>query len=168
MSERMFKQPSVMTAQKHFSMAPQADVPRSRFDRSHGHKTTYDAGYLVPVYVDEALPGDTFDVRVTQFARLATPSKPVMDNIYNDIHFFFVPNRLLWDHWENFMGERDDPADDPSVYTVPTITVGLNGAIVSPGGLLNYFGIPYRGLANTVTINSLPLRAYALIYTYGS
>ena len=93
MAERMFKQPSVMTAQKHFSQAPQADIPRSRFDRSHGHKTTYDAGFLVPVYLDEVLPGDTFDVRVTQFARLATPLKPVMDNIYNDIHFFFVPNR---------------------------------------------------------------------------
>lgn len=161
MSERMFKQPSVMTAQKHFSMAPQADVPRSRFDRSHGHKTTYDAGYLVPVYLDEVLPGDTFSVGVTQFARLATPLKPVMDNIYNDIHFFFVPNRLLWDHWENFMGERDDPDDDPSVYTVPQTTLNLNGNL---GRLQSYFGMPVKTSTVNVSVSALPFRAYALIY----
>ena len=91
MKERKFVQPSVMSAQNHFSQVPRADIQRSKFDRSHGHKTTFDAGKLVPIFLDEVLPGDTFTMSATVFSRLATPLKPVMDNIYQDLHFFFDP-----------------------------------------------------------------------------
>lgn len=111
MRERIFQQPSVMTAQQHFSQVPSAEIPRSRFDRSHDLKTTFDAGELVPVFVDEVLPGDTFDMESTAFARLATPLKPIMDNLYLDTHFWFVPYRLLWQNWERFCGERVTPDD---------------------------------------------------------
>ena len=99
-------QPSVMNAQQHFSKVPAAEIQRSRFDRSHAYKSTFDAGRLIPFFVDEVLPGDTFSIHSTSFARLATPLKPVMDNMYLDTHFFFVPYRLVWDHWQEFMGER--------------------------------------------------------------
>ena len=120
--EKPFNQPSVMTAQQHFSGAPRADVPRSKFDRSHGHKTTFDAGYLVPVFLDEYLPGDTFNMSATAFARLATPLKPFMDNLYLDLHFWAVPNRLLWSNWKKFMGEKSNPSDS-TVYSFP-VTIG--------------------------------------------
>lgn len=104
---KMHTRPSVM---KHtFSEVPRAEIPRSTFDRSHGHKTTFDAGYLVPVYVDEALPGDTFKVNMTGFARLATPIFPIMDNMFMDTHFFAVPIRLVWDNWAKFNGEQTGP-----------------------------------------------------------
>ena len=153
-----------MTSQAHFAGVPKSEIQRSRFDRSHAHKTTFDAGYLVPVYVDEVLPGDTFNMNATAFARLATPLKPIMDNLYLDMQFFFVPYRLVWDNWQAFMGERRNPDDDPSVYDVPQLSFPLNVSRVQPGGILNYFGIPYRGLAGSVSVNALPLRAYNLIY----
>ena len=119
MSEKYFEQPSVMTAQDHFSRVPKAEIERSRFDRSSGLKTTYDAGNLTPVFLDEVLPGDTYHMKATLFSRLATPLKPVMDNAFQDVHFFFVPSRLVWDHWVNFMGERANLADDPKDYSIP-------------------------------------------------
>jgi len=162
---KQFRQPSVMTSQAHFAGVPKSEIQRSRFDRSHAHKTTFDAGYLVPVYVDEVLPGDTFDMNATAFARLATPLKPIMDNLYLDMQFFFVPYRLVWDNWEAFMGERRNPDDDPTIYTVPQITpLPLNHSLLNPGGILNYMGVPYRASANTVSLSALPLRAYALIF----
>ena len=87
-----------------FSMIPRADIPRSSFQRESTHKTTFDAGYLVPVYVDEVLPGDTFKLDMTAFVRLATPIAPIMDNLHLDSFFFFVPNRLIWNNWQKFMG----------------------------------------------------------------
>lgn len=165
MGDKKFTQPSVMTAQKHFSQVPYADVPRSKFDRSHAYKTTMDAGYLVPVMVDEVIPGDTFKVNATAFGRLATPLKPIMDNIYLDLHYFFVPYRLVWDNWQKFMGERDNPDDDPSVYTVPQQTLNLNSnPTCQPGGLYNYLGIPYKSASTSMTVSALPARAYTLIY----
>ena len=121
MKEKYFQQPSVMNATQHFSQVPSAEFQRSRFDRSHAMKTTFDAGKLIPVFVDEVLPGDTFNLETTAFARLATPLKPVMDNMYLDIHFFFVPYRLVWDNWQKFMGERPTPDFDPNTLSVPTI-----------------------------------------------
>ena len=138
MSDKIFRQPSVMTAQQHFSMVPSAEVERSRFDRSHAHKTTFDAGKLIPVFVDEVMPGDTHTMSVTQFARLATPLHPIMDNLYMDTHFWFVPMRLLWDHWVNFMGERDEPDDDPNDYSIPQCTVTLGQ--IEPASMLGYLG----------------------------
>ena len=107
---------SVMTHQ--FSQVPRADIPRSRFDRSHGFKTTMNAGYLVPFYVDEALPGDTFAARMTAFMRLATPLHPFMDNMFVDVFFFAIPNRLVWNNWQKFNGEQTNPGDSTS-YLIP-------------------------------------------------
>lgn len=146
------------STQKHFSQVPRADIQRSKFDRSHGYKTTFDAGHLVPCFVDEVLPGDTFDIRANLFARLATPLKPVMDNIFLDLHFWFVPYRLLWTEFQQFMGERIDLNDDPNLYSVPQIDVNL----ASSNQLQNYFGLP-KG-TGTVSVSALPFRAYNLIY----
>ena len=89
-----------------FSNVPNVEIPRSSFNRSHGYKTTFDAGWLVPVFVDEALPGDTFNLNMTAFARLATPIFPIMDNLMMDTFFFAVPMRLIWDNWQKFNGEQ--------------------------------------------------------------
>ena len=101
-----------------FSQVPVADIQRSSFDRSHGFKTTFNAGYLVPIFCDEVLPGDTFNLHLSAFARLATPIKPFMDNLYFDTFFFFVPNRLVWTHWPHFNGQQDNPGDS-TAYTIP-------------------------------------------------
>ena len=108
-----------------FDKVPSINIERSTFDRSHGIKTTFDAGYLVPIFVDEALPGDTFNLRMNAFARLATPIKPIMDNLYLDTFFFAVPIRLIWDNWEKFNGAQDAPADSIS-FTVPQIAMPAN------------------------------------------
>ena len=94
--------PSVMSHD--FSKVPQAEIPRSSFDRSHGYKTTFDTGYIVPIFVDEALPGDTMFLTMSSFARLSTPLKPVMDNMYLDVFFFAVPIRILWANFKKFIG----------------------------------------------------------------
>lgn len=150
--------PSVMSHS--FSQVPSAEIPRASFDRSHGNKSTFDAGYLVPIYVDEALPGDTFNLNMTAFARLATPLKPVMDNMFLDTFFFAVPNRLLWDNWERFNGSQDNP-DDSTDFLIPRIT-GPGGAGYTAGSLSDYMGIPtgVPGLRH----NALHHRAYNLIF----
>lgn len=108
-----------------FSDAPAMYMRRTKFDRSHVYKTTFDAGKLIPVFVDEVLPGDTTRMSINYFARLATPIKPIMDNIYLDWFFFFVPNRLVWEHWQNFCFEQEDP-DDSTDYVIPTASVGMS------------------------------------------
>lgn len=158
----MFRNKSVNVHQ--FAMIPRADVPRSSFRIQKTHKTTFDAGYLVPVYVDEVLPGDTFRLNMTAFARLATPLFPVMDNLYLDSFFFFVPNRLLWDKWKKFMGEQNSPGDSID-YTVPQLVSPVGGFTV--GSLFDYFGLPTVGQVDagaTVSVNCLPLRAYNFIF----
>lgn len=147
------------SSQAHFAKVPNAEIQRSSFDRSHNHKTTFDIGTLVPVYVDEALPGDTFNLNMSSFARLATPIKPIMDNMYMDSFFFAVPIRLLWDNWQKFNGEQSNPGDSTD-YLIPTLTC-LDGGF-TPGGLADYFGVPTG--VNNVEINSLWHRAYYLIY----
>ena len=94
---------SGMISAHNFARAPQVDIPRSVFNRSHGYKTTFNEGYLVPVFLDEALPGDSFTLNMTAFARMATPLFPIMDNLWFDSFFFAVPIRLLWDNWEKFI-----------------------------------------------------------------
>lgn len=159
---KMGNLPSVM---KHdFSMVPKADIPRSSFDRSHGYKTTFDSGYLVPFFFDEALPGDTFSLSVSTFTRLSTPLKPIMDNMYLDVFFFAVPIRILWTNFKKFMGEQTNPGDSIS-YLVPTITSPAGGPAV--GSLSDYLGIPTAGQitgTDTITFNALHHRAYNLIY----
>lgn len=147
-----------------FSMVPRADIPRSAFNIQKAHKTTFDSGYLVPVYVDEVLPGDTFNLRMTAFARLATPIYPVMDNLHLDVFFFFIPNRLVWNNWQRFMGEQEDP-DDSTSYVIPQITSPVGGWPV--GSIQDHMGLPTVGqvaAGEDVTHSSLFLRAYNLVY----
>lgn len=142
-------------------MIPQAEIPRSVFNRSCGRKTTFDAGYLVPVFVDEMLPGDTFNLKMSAFARLATPIVPFMDNMYLDTFFFFVPNRLVWQNWKKFNGEQTNPGDSTS-YVVPTTTSpAVTGWVV--GDLAETMGLPI-GVAGLAGVNVLPMRAYNLIW----
>ena len=99
-----------------FAETPRAQIPRSSFNRSCGYKTTFDADYLIPVFVDDVVPGDTFNCKMNFFARLATPLYPIMDNLYLDSFFFFVPYRLIWDNWEKMHGAQDNPADSIDFY----------------------------------------------------
>lgn len=141
-----------------FSQIPSTDIQRSVFDRSHTHKTTFDAGYLVPFYLDEVLPGDSFKISATTFARLNTPIVPFMDNLYLDTFFFYVPTRLLWSHWKNFNGEQKNPGDSVD-FIIPTFKKGTTFAADSLG---DHFGLP-TGVALD-NVNCLPFRAYNLIY----
>ena len=148
-----------------FSDAPAMYMRRTKFDRSHVYKTTFDSGKLIPVFVDEVLPGDTCRLSVRYFSRLATPVKPIMDNIYLDWFFFFVPNRLVWNHWQNFCFEQEDP-DDSTDYVCPTTSlVGkTDDTLHGLGTLWDYFGLP-TGLSNTISgINALPFRGVYLIW----
>lgn len=149
---------SVMT--HNFSQIPTADIQRSSFDRSHGVKTTFDAGKLIPILVDEALPGDTFKLNMTAFARLATPIHPIMDNMYMDTHFFSVPIRLIWDNWQKFNGEQIDPGDSID-YLIPTITSpAIDG--YAEGSMFDYFGIPTK--VPDLEHSALWNRAYNLVW----
>lgn len=148
-----------------FSMIPRAEIPRSKFNAQKTLKTAFDAGYLVPIFVDEVLPGDSFNCRMTAFTRLATPLFPVMDNMYLDTFFFFVPNRLVWSNWQRFMGERDPNPDSSIDYTIPTMTSPTGGYAVN--SLQDYMGLPTAGQvdsASTVTHSALFTRCYNLIY----
>lgn len=142
-----------------FSQVPEADIPRSSFDRSHGVKTTFDAGYLVPIYVDEALPGDTFHCTMSMFGRLATPLHPFMDNMFVDVFFFAVPIRLVWNNFQKFMGEQANPGDSTS-YLVPTITSPAGG--YGEQSIYDYMGLPTK--IASMPHSALHLRAYNLIY----
>lgn len=150
----------VQSVMRHaFSQVPKAQIQRSTFDRSHGFKTTFDSGYLVPIFVDEALPGDTFRCNVTTFARMSTPLHPIMDNMFADVFFFGVANRLVWTHFVNFFGEQANPTDSTS-FLVPTATSPVGG--YSNGSLQDQMGIP-PGIAG-ITHNNLHMRAYNLIW----
>ena len=157
---------------KQFVEVPHADIQRSTFDRSFGHKTTFDAGELIPIYSDEMLPGDTFSCNLTAFARLATPIHPTMDNAFMDTHFFSVPLRLIWNDFEEFMGEtktytasgsaRLDETPDFTVAApvAPTITAGVSGE--AEGSLADYLGVPTKQAG--LIFSALWHRAYTLIW----
>jgi len=149
-----------MTAGQLQSQVPRADINRSTFNRSHGLKTTFDCDKLVPILVDEVLPGDTHKLNTNIFARLATPINPIMDNMYLDTFYFFVPMRLVWDNYAKFFGEQVDPGDSTD-YVIPARTVASNGSIIQSGKLGDYFGLP---IEKQQTFNILPFRAYYLIY----
>lgn len=143
-----------------FSQVPTAQIPRSKFNRSHGLKTTFDSGYLVPIFVDEVLPGDTFSMDCTLFARVATLISPIMDNMYMDTFWFFVPERLLFDHFENMCGQQDNPTDSTD-YLFPTVK-SPTGTGFEVGSIADYFGLP-TGVPN-LEVRAEPFRAYNLIY----
>jgi hypothetical protein len=147
-----------------FTMIPKADIPRSSFDCQSTHKTTFNANDLIPVYVDEVLPGDTFKLNMTAFARLATPLYPIMDNMVLDSFFFFVPNRLIWSNWQKFMGQQTNPNDSIS-YVVPQQVSPTGGYAI--GSLQDYMGLPTVGqvtAGQTVSHCAFWPRAYNLIW----
>ena len=153
----------------HFSKNPQVDIQRSRFDRSHSVKLSGNVGDLIPFYCDEVLPGDTFQIDTSKLVRLQTLVTPVMDNIYLDTYYFFVPCRLVWEHWRELMGENTSAPWFPDVeYSVPQVTSPLPSAGGSSesgwaeGTIADYMGIP-PGVSG-LSISALPFRAYALIY----
>jgi hypothetical protein len=146
-----------------FSDAPAMYMKRTKFDRSHVYKTTFNSGKLIPVFIDEVLPGDTARMSVNYFARLATPIKPIMDNIYLDWFFFFVPNRLVWEHWQNFCFEQEDP-DDSTDYVIPTVSATGNSENAYIGSLWDYFGLPVNTSGNLSGISALPFRGVYLIW----
>jgi hypothetical protein len=151
---------NIRVNQSHFAMIPQANIRRSVFDRSHVYKTTFNEGQLIPYFVDEVIPGDTFTLNPVEFCRLATPVVPFMDNIYIESFFFFVPARLVYDKWVNLCGEQENP-EDSTDYLVPTVS--LTGDMTNK--LPDYMGIACAtGTFNNVSVNCLPFRSYWLIW----
>nr|QJB19885.1 MAG: major capsid protein [Microvirus sp.] len=147
-------------SQHSFAQIPDVKMTRSQFDRSFTIKDTFDFDYLIPIFVDEIIPGDTCNLSLNTFARLATQKVPIMDNMYIDFFFFFVPNRLVWENWERFNGAQDDPTDSTD-FIIPTLpTTAVTGVDVNT--IYDKFGIP-TGVPD-LDINSLPFRAYNLIW----
>ncbi|ALS03465.1 VP1 [Gokushovirus WZ-2015a] len=147
--------------ESHFSLNPHVDISRSRFDRSASVKTSFNVGDIVPFYVEEVLPGDTFQVKSSKVVRMQTLLTPMMDNVYLDTYYFFVPNRLVWQHWKEFCGENTESAWIPETeYNIPQlVSPATDGWKV--GSIADYFGIP-TGVPG-LSVNALPFRAYALI-----
>lgn len=151
---------NIRVNQSHFAMIPQANIRRSVFDRSHVYKTTFNEGQLIPYFVDEVIPGDTFTLNPVEFCRLATPVVPFMDNIYIESFFFFVPSRLVYDKWVNLCGEQENP-EDSTDYLVPTVS--LTGDMTNK--LPDYMGIACAsGTFNNISVNCLPFRCYWTIW----
>lgn len=146
-----------------YSMIPSASIPRSKFITRHTHKTTFQTGYLIPIMIEEVLPGDIHEGHVQIFARLATLIFPIMDNVWLETFFFFTPNRIVWTNWKRMMGERINPSDSIS-YTVPLTSSPVNGFAVC--SIYDYFGLPTVGQmpGGTVYANALPFRMYNLIW----
>lgn len=155
-----------------FNQVPRLDITRSRFKRRQDVKLTMNAGQLIPFYVDEVLPGDTFSIDQAAIIRMTTPIFPVMDNCYMDIYYFFAPNRILWKNWKRFMGENDTgPWTQMQEYTIPQIKIEKTseGPTAEPfeGSILDYMGIPTKVCKNketAFTVNALPIRAYVMIW----
>lgn len=148
-------------SEQHYAQVPRIEHPRAKFKRDFSLLTTFNEGDLIPIYCDEVLPGDTFSVNLNGLVRMSTPLYPVMDNCYLDTYFFFVPNRLLWEHWENLCGQNDSTFwAETTEYTTPQTTAPENGW--ANGTLADYFGIPTQVAG--LSVNSLPGRAYAKIW----
>jgi len=158
----MAQRTKVGKSQHSFGQVPRADIPRSTFDLSHGLKTTFDADFLVPMAEPwDVIPGDSWNVKTTIVARLATPLHPLMDSLYIDTFYFFVPYRILWTNFEKFMGAQVDPGDSID-FTIPDVAGSSAQAVT--GRLWDYFGLPIGESPNAHQISSLPFRAMALIY----
>lgn len=154
---------SIQKHSERFATTPNINIQRSTFDRSHGTKTTFDPDWIIPVMVDEILPGDTYNVSMHGFGRLLTPLVPFMDNLYIDFFAFFVPNRLVWDNWEEFITGWNQQTKTPSTRTIPL----AKNAATGPGTLADHFGIPDADASHKTTemgINALPFRGFNLIY----
>lgn len=154
----------------HFNQVPNLEITRSRFKRDQDIKLTFDAGQLIPFYVDEVLPGDTFSIDNVGLVRMSTPIFPVMDNCYLDYYYFFCPDRILWEHWKEFMGEvTDEPWVQQTEYTVPQLKIKGGTAenkFPLENSILDYMGVPTKIIGETgeLDINALPIRAYVKIW----
>lgn len=152
--------------QHEFGKVEGADIPRSSFNRSHTHKTVFDAGYLVPIYLDEAVPGDVFNLQLSAFARLATPLFPTLDNMFMDFFFFSIPNRLLWHSgtgsWRKFCGEQDDPGDSIA-FTIPKLSA-TNINVQTADLIHDYMGQPWVPSLYGNETSALPYRAYNFVW----
>ena len=154
----------------HFNQVPNLEITRSRFKRDQDIKLTFDAGELIPFYVDEVLPGDTFSIDTVGLVRMSTPVFPVMDNCYLDYYYFFCPNRILWEHWKEFMGEvTDEPWVQQTEYTVPQLKIKGGTAenkFPKENSILDYMGVPTKIIGETgeLDINALPIRGYVKIW----
>jgi hypothetical protein len=154
-----------MSKEYSFSVMPSVSISRSRFARKSQHKTSFNLGYIIPVYVDEVLPGDTRSIDMAGLIRMSTPIAPIMDNIYIDYFAFFVPNRLVWTHWKEFMGENNSSAGIPTQsYSVPAEASPMANTSASVGSLADYFGLPVGINYLFGKVSSLPFRGYHLIY----
>jgi hypothetical protein len=152
--------------ERHFNQIPQMKASRTRFNRDQTILTTFDAGKLIPFYVDEVLPGDTFSVDTAAIIRMTTPKYPVMDDSFIDFYYFFCPDRILWDNFKYFMGEVEDTPWMPTkAYSVPQIKI--NGTNTKPApderSILDYMGVPTK-VKKPFSINALPIRAYIKIW----
>ena len=156
----MAQRTKVGKSQHRFGQVPRADIPRSTFDLSHGVKTTFDADYLVPMGVFDVIPGDSWNCKTTIVARLATPLHPLMDSLYIDTFYFFVPYRILWDNFERFMGAQDDPGDSID-FTIPVIE---GAQTINVGDIADYMGIPIGLAGDDVSVSALPFRAFRKIW----
>lgn len=167
--------------ESHFNQIPKTFISRSRFKRDQNVKFTFNAGKLIPFYIDEVLPGDTFSVDTIGLVRMSTPIFPVMDNCYLDVYYFFVPNRIVWDNWKEFCGENTTEAwAQKEVYSVPQINIGVGtidkdhktqtkaNATPAENSILDYMGIPTKintgGVNDKLSINALPVRGYVKIW----
>lgn len=148
-------------SESHFAQIPHADIQRSRFTRANNHKTTFNEGQLIPIYLDEVLPGDTHQINMSALVRMATPIYPIMDNLWMDVYFFFVPNRLVWEHWREFNGQNNTTHwEQPVDYTIPQIKAPAVGW--TKYTIADYFGLPtYK---SNISVSALPFRAYCLIF----
>lgn len=148
-------------SESHFAQVPHAKIQRSRFTRANNHKTTFNEGQLIPIYLDEVLPGDTHQINMSALVRMATPIYPIMDNLWMDTYFFFVPDRLVWEHWREFNGQNNTTHwEQPTDYTIPQIKAPNIGW--TKGTIADYFGLPtYR---KGISVSALPFRAYCLIW----
>lgn len=156
--------------QSHFAELPSVSIGRSKFDRSFNHKTTWNTGELIPIYVDATItPGDTVNMNMSELIRMTTPITPVLDNLWADTYFFFVPHRLVWENFSKFMGENDNPWTQETERVIPKLKITNNNSnIFDKGSLGDYFGIPTNVKASSadkpIEINALPFRAYAKIW----
>lgn len=145
----------------HFSQVPTIDIKRSTFNRTTQHKTSFNAGSLIPFFVDEVLPGDTFNVKTSLVVRMSTPIHPIMDNAYIDTYYFYVPNRIIWKHWKEFNGENTESKwVSQTEYNVPTLKAPSGGW--TKGTIMDYMGIPTN--INNIEVSHLPIRAYVKIW----
>ena len=155
--------------ERHFNQVPETHVSRTRFNRDQNILTTFDSGKLIPFYVDEVLPGDTFSVDTAAIIRMTTPKYPVFDDAFIDFYYFYCPNRILWDNFKRFMGEADEEPWMPTkTYQVPKIKIyrNIKAEIPFENSILDYMGVPTKSVAEgkTIEINALPIRAYVKIW----